>query len=1032
MLLSSIEAKDDRGETPMHWAAGIGCKKAAQILYDHGAAINIPNLSGESPLYKAAGNGRADVASFLMENEANVNHVTKRGKTPLIEASHFGYTDIVEELLDHGADVTIIDKVQKTALYYAAAKGRERVVELLIVKGGADIKSLNQNMLRSAIDKHQMVIAMYLVDAGAVVDKHVTNSLEDMNNDRNSAEFAIRFAKAFKVKYAAALKDLHKLQQQVKEKNVLSPFVTNVYPKPDKDDEEIKQKFRPLFDRFYSRQELESASLFLGFVISKIAKVRREYHNAPNIETKRVKQEVLRSLCWSAKTILDVSLTVPDELMIPYRYLYKDESSKIEHQLEWELLSRPAYRNEELTLLSDIVAASIDILIQHAHVQRILQYKWKEEAVIPFTENLQLLKNNRIIRSVMYGRRILFVVNLLIFCTFVGIITTIALMSSNNNDGMMFQLNQKLQVSWSDAAVQQVQSKEDLYAWMSGPMIDGIESLKGRNQILSPVRLRQVRVKTHPCKLYEDITPDCYRSWSSDDEDTATFGTNKTFSYTESSGNMFSGLNSISYRDDGGFITEIDPMWNRTDLEEVVQDLENSDWIDENTAAVFVEFVVWTANLERFAVGRIMVETLKAGSFDTWTTFDLVDLQPYDGSAGKNLKALHIAFLFLCLYYIVSEVQQMIRFKRTYLRDRWNFFDMIVIAVFLVCIGLTVWVIFAKRSVNFDGSSNFPDFVWLVETENIQKSLIAFLAIIVWFNLLRYMRAFRDVGVLFRVMTKMAGDVAIFLTIFLVFVVSFALAFHMLVGSKIHEFRSWGYAIMTLIRVIVGDFEWEHIEESNLAFVRVLFFAYLVIVPILLINLLIAMLNKSYSDVVERAVSEYELEFASIVLGYGFERTRTGKKKKDPEDEIELNVLTGSTTSLLNSADSLKNSAEINQSGNLQKSDGLSQSTTGDASLDLETPHISRKGELNNSATTDVTDAHPMDEEKTELQEVLEALKLMKESNEALNEKIKSMKKEMEESLDAKFKELHVQITEMRKEVVKDEIDFVYSNSNLF
>lgn len=47
---------------------------------------------------------------------------------------------------------------------------------------------------------------------------------------------------------------------------------------------------------------------------------------------------------------------------------------------------------------------------------------------------------------------------------------------------------------------------------------------------------------------------------------------------------------------------------------------------------------------------------------------------------------------------------------------------------------------------------------------------------------------------------------------------------------------------------------------------RFLFFIYLGVAPILLINLLIAMLNRSYADVIEKANTEYELEVSIFGL----------------------------------------------------------------------------------------------------------------------------------------------------------------------
>jgi hypothetical protein len=69
-------------------------------------------------------------------------------------------------------------------------------------------------------------------------------------------------------------------------------------------------------------------------------------------------------------------------------------------------------------------------------------------------------------------------------------------------------------------------------------------------------------------------------------------------------------------------------------------------------------------------------------------------------------------------------------------------------------------------------------------------------------------------------------------------------------------------------RMAVGDFDWQEVEHCG-PMAILLFFTYLALATILLLNLLIAMLNESYEQVVEKAQSEYLSERASIILSAG-------------------------------------------------------------------------------------------------------------------------------------------------------------------
>jgi hypothetical protein len=53
-----VNARDDRGNTPLHWATLENDLPAARLLLEHGAAVNATNRVGATPLLYAVGNRR--------------------------------------------------------------------------------------------------------------------------------------------------------------------------------------------------------------------------------------------------------------------------------------------------------------------------------------------------------------------------------------------------------------------------------------------------------------------------------------------------------------------------------------------------------------------------------------------------------------------------------------------------------------------------------------------------------------------------------------------------------------------------------------------------------------------------------------------------------------------------------------------------------------------------------------------------------------------------------------------------------------
>ena len=112
-------------------AASKGHKDVAELLLANKAEVNAKDNDGATPLHWAAHNGHKDVAELLLANKAEVNAKDNDGETPLHWAAAKGHKDVVELLLANGADANVKAKNGATPRSYATEKGYKEVVELL-------------------------------------------------------------------------------------------------------------------------------------------------------------------------------------------------------------------------------------------------------------------------------------------------------------------------------------------------------------------------------------------------------------------------------------------------------------------------------------------------------------------------------------------------------------------------------------------------------------------------------------------------------------------------------------------------------------------------------------------------------------------------------------------------------------------------------------------------------------------------------------------------------------------------------------
>jgi ankyrin repeat protein len=163
-----VFSKDERGDTPLHWAAGKNHKGVAELLLASKANVMAQDKAGWTPLHFAACKADKDLAELLLDKGADVNAKSQRSETPLELAALNGQKDIVELLLAKGADLNARDNVGNTPLHAAALGDSTRVAELLLAKG-ADINAKDndsQTPLRRAADGGHKTMAEFLRQHG--------------------------------------------------------------------------------------------------------------------------------------------------------------------------------------------------------------------------------------------------------------------------------------------------------------------------------------------------------------------------------------------------------------------------------------------------------------------------------------------------------------------------------------------------------------------------------------------------------------------------------------------------------------------------------------------------------------------------------------------------------------------------------------------------------------------------------------------------------------------------------------------------
>ena len=124
------DAADNRGITPLMYAAEIGSVDAMRLLLDRGADVNAQNAFGSTALMWSVSD--AAKVRLLLDHGAQVNTAAKSGRTALIIAAFTNPSaEVVRLLLAKGAKVDVLDVRHVTPMNAATFGNDTATVRLL-------------------------------------------------------------------------------------------------------------------------------------------------------------------------------------------------------------------------------------------------------------------------------------------------------------------------------------------------------------------------------------------------------------------------------------------------------------------------------------------------------------------------------------------------------------------------------------------------------------------------------------------------------------------------------------------------------------------------------------------------------------------------------------------------------------------------------------------------------------------------------------------------------------------------------------
>ena len=287
-----------------------------------------------------------------------------------------------------------------------------------------------------------------------------------------------------------------------------------------------------------------------------------------------------------------------------------------------------------------------------------------------------------------------------------------------------------------------------------------------------------------------------------------------------------------------------------------------SSWINEKTRTVILEFAIYDPGTQMIVVVAYVHEFVGTGGFTVYENIHVLQLQITESLFFFLCQVL--LFLFIAYYFVLQCVS--IYFKRfSYFLNKWNWieiFQLISVVVVVVCHIMTKHTLeesTGKFSLNPLGQISFLEPVFWSERETVATGILIFFTTI---KLLKMNDINPHVVIFFDTCTRIWNFLPTFLVCSTILMIAFGHSGYIAFGSDSWEFSSVSRALMSQFLMLIGKpMPMSDLENANPILARLFAFAFLAFGSLMLVNLFIAMIMGSHSEVagIDKNSERFEL-----------------------------------------------------------------------------------------------------------------------------------------------------------------------------
>ncbi|XP_017065358.2 uncharacterized protein LOC108104034 [Drosophila eugracilis] len=372
------------------------------------------------------------------------------------------------------------------------------------------------------------------------------------------------------------------------------------------------------------------------------------------------------------------------------------------------------------------------------------------------------------------------------------------------------------------------------------------------NLLLGPPRLRQIRVRKDSCYVNDAFIRyfnTCYAAYSAGAEERKVVH----------KGSLYRTMNELDstpiwtvlafYRT-GGYTVNLD--YEKDKNLKIIRDLKEVHWLDRGSRLCLVEFNLFNENTDIFQSVKLIAEIPPTGGVIPQAHLQTVKQYSFFTDRSMVMTVIYIFWYIMVVYYTIYEITEIRKsgFKN-YLFSMLNILDCVILLGCYLALMYNIWHTFKVRSLTAKAEVEltYQSLDVLCFWNIIYVDMMAILAFLVWIKIFKFISFNKTLVQFTTTLKRCSKDLAGFSLMFGIVFLAYAQLGLLLFGTKHPDFRNFITSILTMIRMILGDFQYNLIEQANRVLGPIYFLTYILLVFFILLNMFLAIIMETYNTV---------------------------------------------------------------------------------------------------------------------------------------------------------------------------------------